>query len=303
MSNFNQYFRKTGAGIMVDRFFTGIDLYDKTYKLTNLKWHIDESELSKPSTYYIENGLTATFKVIVEYQVNDKPEILSTSFEVPREMDGVFIIEGAYRIATNTLGSDYDCRIRMSGTGAYIINFDYDRRYDIAKQVLTIKRINPDLGLQEKVKTIKLDDIDNVVGPERELLKLNERQQKKFMIKLNLNYKPEYISKQLIEDCLAFGDDRLKDLIVDKTIESVPQGFMNFLFGNRGKNYFPVRRRMSSYWVRFHRLQDPVNSITTLCIKHWKGSSDNAKGGSEIQVPPGIKISALILRIAGKDII
>ena len=299
MSNFNQYFKKTGAGIMVDKFFAGIDLYDKVYKMTDLKWHID-NEVPKPSTYYIENGLTATFKVIVEYKINNKPEVLTTSFEVPMEIDGVFIIEGAYRIATNTLNSDYDCRIRMSGTGAYIINFDYDRRYDIAKKVLTIKRINPDLGLQENVKSIRLDDIDNQTGPEKELLKLSERQQKKFMIKLDLDYKPEYISKRLIEDCLAFGDDRTRDLIIDKKIDSVPQGFMNFLFGNRGKNYFPVRRTMSSYWVRFHKLQDPVNSITNLCIKHWKGSSDNSKGGSEIQVPPGINalnITALSSKI------
>jgi hypothetical protein len=229
MSNFNQYFRNTGAKIMVDRFFNGIDMYNTGHKLRNIKWKLEEEE-NKPASYFVENSLTATFKVILDYTVNEGPEVLTTYFEVLREIDGAFIIEGAYRIATNTLGSDYDCRIQMSGTNPYKINFDYNRQFDIASQTLRIKRINPDLGLQEKVKEYKLDEIDGLRGEDLEALRLTDYQQKKFQVKLDIDYKPEFITRKLIEDCLAFGDDRLKDLIVDKSIESVPQGFMNFLF-------------------------------------------------------------------------
>ena len=289
MSNFNQYFRNTGAKLMVDRFFKGVDAYNLKHKLNIVKWFIVDDEIDKPASYYIENSLTATHKVQIDYMVDDGPEILSTQFEVPREIDGSFIIEGAYRIATNSLGSDYDCRIQMSGSMPFKINFDYNRQYEIATNILRVKRINEDTGYQEKVKEYSFDEIDNVKGGDREDLRLNERQQKKFQIKLDIDYKPEYITKKLIEDCLAYGDDRIKDLVIDKTIESVPQGFINFLFkSGKGKAFFATRRKITSYWTKFSKLQDPVNSITMLCRKHWKGSSENAKGGSEIQVPPGI---------------
>lgn len=292
MSNFNQYFKNTGAKIMVERFFNGVDMYSN-HKISNLKWHI-VNEPEKPASYYIENGLTASHKVQIDYCVNDEKEVNSTYFEVPKEKDGVFIIEGSYRIATSTLGSDYDCRIKLSGTGVNIINFDYNRQYEINKRTLKIKTINQDTGLQRRVKEYKLEEIDKIVGPDKELLKLTPSQSRKFQIKLDIDYYPEYITEKLIQDCLAFGDDRTKDLVIDKKIESVPQGFMNFLFkSSKGYNYFAVRRKIQNHWNKYKKLPDPVNSITLLCVKHWKGTSDNSKNSSEIQVPPGISAMAL----------
>ena len=121
MSNFNEYFRNRGAGIIVNRFFSGADGFNTKYKITSIRHEVIEEE-PRPASYYIENGLTASHVVRVYYTLNDNPEELTTEFEVPKEIDGVFIIEGAYRIATNQLGSDYDCRIKMSGAGEYIIN-------------------------------------------------------------------------------------------------------------------------------------------------------------------------------------
>ena len=289
MSNFNQYFRNTGAKLIVDRFFgSEIDAYNPKYKLTNLNWHIEE-ETPRPASYYIENGLTATHKVILEYTINYDDEVRFSEFEVPKEIDGAFIIEGAYRIATNTLGNDYDCRINMSGTGRYDINFDYDRIYDIRKGVLKIKRTNPELGLQERVREYTLYEIDNVTGLEREALRLTDRQIKKLEIKLDLDYKPEFITKRLIEECLAFGDDRVKDLVIDKRIESIPSGFMNYLFnGSNKRNYWGTRKKIMNYWSRYNKLQEQVNVLTMLCVRYWKGSSDASKGGSDLQISPGI---------------
>lgn len=289
MSNFNQYFRNTGAKLIVDRFFgSEIDAYNPKYKLTNLNWHIEE-ETPRPASYYIENGLTATHKVILEYTINYDDEVRFSEFEVPKEIDGAFIIEGAYRIATNTLGNDYDCRINMSGTGRYDINFDYDRIYDIRKGVLKIKRTNPELGLQERVREYTLDEIDSVTGLEREALRLTDRQIKKLEIKLDLDYKPEFITKRLIEECLAFGDDRVKDLVIDKRIESIPSGFMNYLFnGSNKRNYWGTRKKIMNYWSRYNKLQEQVNVLTMLCVRYWKGSSDASKGGSDLQISPGI---------------
>ena len=289
MSNFNQYFRNTGAKLIVDRFFgSEIDAYNPKYKLTNLNWHIEE-ETPRPASYYIENGLTATHKVILEYTINYDDEVRFSEFEVPKEIDGAFIIEGAYRIATNTLGNDYDCRINMSGTGRYDINFDYDRIYDIRKGVLKIKRTNPELGLQERVREYTLDEIDNVTGLEREALRLTDRQIKKLEIKLDLDYKPEFITKRLIEECLAFGDDRVKDLVIDKRIESIPSGFMNYLFnGSNKRNYWGTRKKIMNYWSRYNKLQEQVNVLTMLCVRYWKGSSDASKGGSDLQISPCI---------------
>ena len=141
MSNFNQFFRSQGAKTIVEKFFSGIDRYNDKAKLTDLKWSISEEGIDKPASYFIENGLTATFKVNLEYTINyDDSDVRYSEFEVPREIDGCFIIEGAYRVATNTLGNDYECRINMSGSGRYYINFDYDRDYDINSGVLRIKK-------------------------------------------------------------------------------------------------------------------------------------------------------------------
>lgn len=289
MSNFNQYFKNTGAKIIVDRFFRGIDAYNKDgLKLTGLKYKM-APDTTEPASYYIENGLTATHKVLLEYTVNDGDEVFQSEFEVPKEIDGAFIIEGAYRISTNRLGSDYDCRIKMSGTGDHIINFDYDRQYIIDRQVLKIKKINPELGIEDKPMSFKLDEIDTLEGELKEVLRLSEKQKKKFMIKLDLDYEPEYISKKLIEDCLAFGDDRVRDLIIDKSIESVPSGFMSFIFkSNNQKNYYNSRRQITSYWTKYGRLQDQVKSITMLAHKYFKGTADNKGNSSDVQVPPGV---------------
>lgn len=287
MSNFNQYFRNQGAAIIVDKFFSNIDLWNPDHKLTELKWHIEDDP--RPASYFIENGLTASHKVVMEYTINYDGEIRVSEFEVPREVDGAFIIEGAYRIATNILGNDYDCRINMSGTGRWYINFDYDRQYDIHKGVLKIKRVSPSLGLSERVREYKLDEIDNVTGLEREALRLTDRQSKKLQIKLDLDYKPEYISKKVIEDCIAYGDDRVRDLIIDKKIESVPSGFITFLLkGSNNRNFYGTKRKISNYWNKFNKLPEQVNILTLLCVRYWKGSSDTSKGGSEVQVAPGI---------------
>jgi hypothetical protein len=293
MSNFNEYFKNRGAKLMVERFFGSADIFNPKVKIATLT-HSIVDEPDQPASYYVENGLTATHKVRVEYTTTDNPdEVKYSEFEVPKEIDGVFIIEGAYRIATNQLGSDYDCRIRMSGSGDYIINFDYDRRYDISRRILKIRKNDLSLKLIDRDVKIKYEDIDGVTGEERELLKLTEYQTKKFQVKLDLDYKPEYITTRLINDCLAFGDDRLKDLIVDKSIESVPTSFMKYIFrSNNGRNYNSARRHISSYFVKYGKLADQTTVITTMAIRFFKGSSDS-KGDSGLQVPPGINAANL----------
>lgn len=287
MSNFNEYFRNKGCKTIVDRFFNNTDIYNPKVKITSLTFSFVEQP-PYPASYYIENSLTASHKVRLEYTTNDSDEVKYSTFEVPMEVDGAFIIEGAYRIATNKLGSDYDCRIKMSETMGYVINFDFDRKYDINKRVLKIKKVNPELGISDKNIEIPFDNIDSLGADQREMLKLSERQQKKFMIKLDLDYKPEYISQRLIQDCLNFGDDRAKDLIIDKTIESVPEGFMQYIFrSNNGRNYFSARSRITAYFTKYSKIQEEITAITTLAFRYFKGSSDS-KGDTGLQVPPGV---------------
>jgi hypothetical protein len=205
MSNFNEFFRNKGAKIMVERFHSGADEWHKTHKITKLDYEIRE-EAPHPSSYFIENGLTASHKVVVKYELDNDGVERYSEFEVPKEIDGVFIIEGAYRVSTNKLGNDYDCRMRLTGVGEHIVNFDYDRRYDVDKKVLKIKRINETLGIPEKSLEIPYELIDETLDDpvRKEALKLTEKQTKKFQIKLDLDYKPEYITRQLIDDSIAF---------------------------------------------------------------------------------------------------
>lgn len=287
MSNFNDYLKNTGAKVIVDRFFKGADLYNK-HKITSLDFEfIDEPP--QPASYYIENSLTASHKIRVIYTLDNEPELLYSTFEIPKEIDGAFIIEGAYRIATNKLSADYDCRIQMSGTGDYCINFDYFRRYDIKKNILKVKRYDSLTNTIDRGIEIPYDKIDSQIGEKKDLLKLTETQSKKFQIKLDLDYVPEYITTKLIQECLAFGDDRLRDLIIDKKIDSVSTGFMQYMFkSNNGRNYIMARGRINSYFTKYGKLQDEISSITRLAFKFFKGSSETKSGESSLQVPPGI---------------
>ena len=284
MSNFNEYFKNKGAKTIVDKFFTGADGYNPKHKITDLTYEIVQ-EPPYPSSYYIENSLTASHKVKVIYELDNDGKKLETEFEVPREVDGVFIIDGSYRVATNTLGNDYDCRMNFSGVGDHIINFDYDRRYNIKTNVLNIKRYNKSLGILDKPITIPYDQIDEY--PDKELLRLTPKQIKKLEIKLDLDYKPEFICRKVINDCIAFGDDRVKDLIIDKSINSVAQGFMQFLLkDNNGRNLWSARKRIMTYFSKYNKLQEQTTAITTLAYRYWKGSSEI--DSNEIQVPPGV---------------
>ena len=82
MSNFNEYFRNTGAKLMVDRFFKDVDKYSKS-KITKISHKIDKIP-DQPASFYIENGYTATFKVLIEYELNNDGRVLMTEFECPR---------------------------------------------------------------------------------------------------------------------------------------------------------------------------------------------------------------------------
>ena len=194
MSNFNEFFKNKGLKTIVDRFFDGADAYNPKYKITNLKYEIVQ-EPPYPASYYIENDLTAAHKVKITYDLNDDGVERETEFEIPKEIDGTFIIEGAYRISTNKLGNDYDCRMRLTGAGEHIVNFDYDRRYDIDKKILKLRRFNQELGVAERPVEIPYDQIDTY--KDKESLRLTPRQIKKLEIKLDLDYKPEFITTKL----------------------------------------------------------------------------------------------------------
>lgn len=301
MSNFNEHFKSKGAKTLVDRFFNKADLYSEN-KLISIDFELEPEPLHQAS-YYIENGLTATHKVILKYRMTDDPdEIKYSEFEVPREIDGAFIIEGAYRIATDKLGSSYDCRIKIPSAGEASIFFDYSRKFDINRKVLKVKRNDSSLSLADQEVKFKYDQIDKLSGPDKELLRLTEEQSKKFQIKLDLNYVPEYIDTRLIDECIAFGDDRYKDLIVDKFIESVPSGFLRFMFRSKnGMNYKVARRNIAYYIQRYGRIQEKVTPITNLATSFFKGVAElDSSDTDSVQVPPGI--NAMNLDTLGKKV-
>jgi hypothetical protein len=290
MSTFNEYFRKVGVGVMMKKFFTDIDRYSKNHKITDLKYEVmDDGDFQ--SSYYIENELTPSHKVVITYFLDgkdDQPYV--TSFEVPREIDGCFILQGKYRIATAHLGKDNECRICLEGSGEHYINFDYNRKYSVTKKHLIVRR-NTEYGVQEQVLNLAFDNIDEALSdPEKaEHLKLTERQSKKLLIKLDLEEAPKYITQDLIQKCLDFGDDRSKDLVIDKTIESVSKNFMQFLWkdGN-GKNYRNARQLIMNHFSKYSVLPDPLNVITNVCLKFFRGAASKDGTKSELQMSPGI---------------
>ena len=193
MSNFNGYFKDKGAKELVAKYLNAPDIYSSK-KISSLTSSIVEED-PQPASYYIENKLTATWKVRVEYTIGDNPTVLYSTFEVPKEIEGTFIIEGAYRISTNNLGSDWNCRIIMSGRGEKKIQFDYTRQYDINKKILKLKRDEDGSYLMRAVE-VPYDKIDEF--PKKEMLRLSPEQGKKLAIKLDLDYTPEFINTKII---------------------------------------------------------------------------------------------------------
>lgn len=293
MSNFNQYLKTQGIQVIMSKFFDDVDRYNTEHKITSLTYKMEPNG-DYPASYYIENSQTATFRVDITYYIDgNMNNPLTSEFEIPREIDGTFIIEGSYRIATSRLGSDWDCRINDSAKGGHYVNFDYDRRYDCSTKTLTIWEYSKELGARKIAKKIKYDQIpEMLMDPESaKMLELTPAQIRKWEIKLDLDYHPTHITTQLIDDCVAFGDDRVKDLIIDKTIESVPRSFMQFLFrDNRGTNFFSARNTIVRYFGKFSKLQDQINTISNLCARFWKGGSGI---NSDLQIPPGISAVAL----------
>lgn len=280
MSNFNEYFRSTGLKRMVTEFLDGIDSYSNS-KITKLSYKIRD-DLNYPANYYIENKLTAEFKVLIEYEQNGDGIIKESELSVPKEVEGAFIMNGAYRISTATLGRDFECRIYNQGTGGRGITFDYNRRFDFDRDTLLITNIDPNLGfINEKSLEIHINEIDNVSGDKKELLRLTEKQRKKFQIKLDLDYDPEFISERLIKDCIALGDDRVHDYIIDKTIDTVSSSFMQYLFtADKRKNFYTTKSKLRSNYTRYGRIN--MSYLTSLCNKYFR------KGSAELQIPPGI---------------
>lgn len=285
MSNFNGYFKDKGAKELVAKYLNAPDIYSSK-KISSLTSSIVEED-PQPASYYIENKLTATWKVRVEYTIGDNPTVLYSTFEVPKEIEGTFIIEGAYRISTNNLGSDWNCRIIMSGRGEKKIQFDYTRQYDINKKILKLKRDEDGSYLMRAVE-VPYDKIDEF--PKKEMLRLSPEQGKKLAIKLDLDYTPEFINTKIINECLEFGDDKLKDLIIDKTIESVPVGFMNYMLhgGVNGSNLRNAQRAIANYYRKEGKIQEELNPISTLAFRYFKGTPEAKAGDTNLQVPPGV---------------
>lgn len=285
MSNFNEYFRSTGLKRMMDEFLDGIDSYSDT-KITKLSYKIRD-DLNHPANYYLENKLTAEFRIQVEYEQDGDGVIKEAEFAVPKEIEGAFIMDGAYRLSTATLGRDFECRMYDSSDTGSIedMSFDFNRRFNYGTYILSISNIDPTLGfINEKQIEIKYSDLDKIANsddPRKVLLELTERQRKKLQIKLDLDYDPKYITTRLIEDCKKISDDRTYDYIVDKTIDTVASSFMYYLFtADRRKNFYTTKSKLRSNYTRYGRIN--LSYLTSLCNRYFR------KGSSELQIPPGI---------------
>lgn len=284
MSNFNEYFRTSGLKRFINEFLDGVDEYSES-KITKLNYRIRD-DINHPTNYYLENKLTAEFRVKVEYEQDGDGVIKEAEFAIPMEIEGAFIMDGAYRLSTATLGRDFECRIYDQGSGTRGVSFDYSRRFDFDTWSLMITNIDPTLGfINEKSIEIPFAAIDEISNsgddPRRELLRLSERQRKKLQIKLDLDYDPEFISQSLIEKCKLMGDDRVYDYVIDKTIDTVAASFMHYVFtADRRKNFYTTKSKIRSNYARYGRLN--LSYITSLCNRYFR------KGSAELQIPPGV---------------
>jgi hypothetical protein len=157
-------------------------------------------ETTKEISYFHSTNSTCHFVVDVEVS----GELLQ--LYIPQQINEIFVIEGRYRVPVINKIYDYECRMN----GQHIV-FDYYRFYDHSNKTITLKSEDSD---EEQVYDV--EDLDSI----KEYLKLTNYQRKKFSIKLDMEC-PEYITKELIDACIAYGPDFQKGFITDRGKRSV----------------------------------------------------------------------------------
>jgi DNA-directed RNA polymerase beta subunit len=201
---------------VIDRIVRMVDRYSDYYKIKDVKIQVDDSDLSDLGNY-VSTGTTCEFRIDVQYLLNDEEEYRYFYVTIPRMINGLFIINGKYKMLSRRIGEDYVCMrvgdyFRISYLFSYNIN---DRLFDLY-----------DEELEDQIQ-LTFDEL-KVQYPDK--LKLTEHQSNKLKIKLNLDEFPTHLTQEIVDKFETIVEN--PNDIINKRIISIESGVMKTLRNN-----------------------------------------------------------------------
>lgn len=180
----------------------------------------------------MSNRLTACYTVILEFGIFDSNGVqlnperkITQELYIPRMINNIFIIEGTPRVPTQTLDNDWICRIykdRVVINDYLFFPYAYNQSGVLEYQAETYDAMDEPLAFSMYMDW-ETPEIKQYLG-------LSDVERKKLQVKLDRDFIPEYIDKNLLEDLIALGPDMLKDSIVDKRITTTESDLINSLY-------------------------------------------------------------------------
>ena len=201
---------------VLERLIKMVDRYSDYYKIADLKLQVDDSDLTDLGNY-VSTRSTCEFRIDVFYRLNNETEDRYFFLTVPRMVDGIFIIKGKYKMISKYLAEDWACR----RIGDYF-RLSYGFSYNIIEQLFGI--------YDEEIEDYRQLDFDELSEQYPEYLLLNEHQSNKLKIKLDLDYFPTQLTKEIVSRFNEI-EDNPRD-IIDKRIISVESILINSIRQN-----------------------------------------------------------------------
>lgn len=193
-----------------------VDKYSEYYKFKDIQVTVDDSDVLDIGSY-VSTRSTCEFTVVVDYLLEGEEQYRTFYLGVPRMIDGVFIINGKYKLLSRELGEDNQCR----WWGEWF-RFKWGLSYNYETGLISVRD-------DEDGETYDLSYEDFIkYYPEK--AELSEHQSAKLKIKLNLNYFPKKITKELLDSLDKI--DASKTDILDKRILSIESILLNTLRSN-----------------------------------------------------------------------
>lgn len=216
----------------------------------------------------LENEQTDNFMVLCTVKVTEGNETnqIQDTIEIPRMINDIFIIEGKYRITTNTMGNSGTCR--MFRRDQKVVRFVFDYGFLVkfkadSPLISTVIEVTDEDG-----EKITFEGTEENLGKFKEFTKISEEQRTLLRIKMDTDYIPEYLDYDLLKKIWELPDDRDADLIIDKRISTIESDFERHLWmpDNRRK----VITKVSNRWWKYHRLD--LAEIQRVMIGYFKGA-------------------------------
>lgn len=196
------------------------------YYVVNGDIELELTETGDNITEILERHETSEFIFKYKYiscldEEDEDYQAFESEFRIPRMVNGVFILDGKYRLPNANLRS---CN-EMRNIGNFIL-IDYFRRYNKLTGCLEVKKNfldedeYPD-GLVIKANAENMESF-------KWCFKLTDYQMKKTRIKYD--YDTEYLDDGLILAIIAAGDDLKADKMIDKVINTVEKSFKSHMW-------------------------------------------------------------------------